>query len=451
MNGLDTMKRATLHTLGCRLNQTETAHLASRLISKGYRLVEFGEPTDLLILNTCSVTQDAERDSRRAVRSTLRHSPRAFVAVTGCYAQTGMEALRGMDGIDMVVGSQFKMALPDLLPSPDALSKLPSSRILHTRRIAREEFVLDGTADFDCTRATLKVQDGCDVMCTFCIIPFARGRSRSRSLTDVLREAGELAAKGHKELVLSGVNIGEYESGGAKLVDLIKLLELLPGIERIRISSIEPTTVTDELLDHMAKSNRLCRHLHVPLQSGSDVMLKAMNRPYGVEYYTRLIERAARLIPDVCIGTDLLVGFPGEQPEQHEATVSLVSALPIAYCHVFPYSARPGTPAAKMAGQVPAATITGRTADLTGLSRAKRLTYYRRFIGRSLPVLFERPGKDSERTGLTDNYLRVRISSDEDLANTIRPVEITAALDGLALGHLLSSTPSGTMPLPLFA
>lgn len=451
MNQLNTMKRATVHTLGCRLNQTETAHLAGRLRTKGYKLVEFGEPTDLLILNTCSVTQDAERDSRRAVRSILRHSPRAFVAVTGCYAQTGMEALRGMDGIDMVVGSQFKMTLPDLLPSPEALSKLPSPQVLHTRRIAREEFVLDGTAEFDCTRATLKVQDGCDVMCSFCIIPFARGRSRSRTLSDVLREGGELAARGHKELVLSGVNIGEYESGGARLVDLIKLLELLPGIERIRISSIEPTTVTDDLLDYMARSTRLCRHLHIPLQSGSDALLTAMNRPYNVADFTRLIERAFKLIPDLCIGTDLLVGFPGERSEQHNATASLVSALPIAYFHVFPYSARPGTPAAKMAGQVPAATINERTARLTGLSRDRRLAYYRRFIGRSLPVLFERPGKDSERTGLTDNYLRVNVSSDEDLANTIRTVEITAALDGLALGHLLSSSPSGLTPLPLLA
>jgi threonylcarbamoyladenosine tRNA methylthiotransferase MtaB len=317
--------------------------------------------------------------------------------------------------------------------------------------MAREEFVLDGTAEFDCTRATLKIQDGCDVRCSFCIIPFARGRSRSRALTDVLREGGELAARGHKELVLSGVNIGEYESGGAKLVDLIKLLELLPGLERIRISSIEPTTVTDDLLDHMARSNRLCRHLHIPLQSGSDAVLRAMNRPYGAEDFGRLIERAFKLMPEVCIGTDLLVGFPGEQPEQHEATISLVSALPIAYFHVFPYSARPGTPAARMAGQLPAATITGRTARLTGLSRAKRLAYYQRFIGHSLYVLFERSGKDLERTGLTDNYLRVNVVSDEDLANTIRPVEITAVLDGLALGHLLSSNSSGVTPLPLFA
>lgn len=451
MNRLDTIKRATLHTLGCRLNQTETAQLAGRLRNKGYRLVEFGEPTDLLILNTCSVTQDAERDSRRAVRSTLRHSPQAFVAVTGCYAQTGLETLRGMDGIDMVVGSQFKMNLPDLLPSSDALTKLPSPHVLHTRRIAREEFVLDGTAEFDCTRATLKVQDGCDVMCAFCIIPFARGRSRSRSLTDLLREAGELVAKGHKELVLSGVNIGEYESGGVKLVDLIRLLELLPGIERIRISSIEPTTLTDDLLDHMARSTRLCRHLHIPLQSGSDRLLTAMNRPYNVAEFTRLIERVARQIPDACIGTDLLVGFPGEGSEQHDATISLVSALPIAYFHVFPYSVRPGTPAARMARQVPSSTITERTATLTGLSRAKRLTYYQGFIGHSLPVLFERPGKDWERTGLTDNYLRVRVSSHEDLANTIRPVEITAALDGLALGHLVSSSPNAMTPLPLLA
>lgn len=451
MNGRDRMKRATLHTLGCRLNQAETAHLAGRLKTKGYRLVEFGEPTDLLVLNTCSVTQDAERDSRRAVRSTLRHSPKAFVAVTGCYAQTGVEALQGMDGIDMIVGSQFKMTLPDLLPSPEALSKPPSPHILHSKRIAREEFVLDGTVEFEGTRATLKIQDGCDVMCSFCIIPLARGRSRSRALSDVLREGGELVAKGYKELVLSGVNIGEYESGGAGLVDLIKLLELLPGIERIRISSIEPTTVTAALLDHMARSNRLCRHLHIPLQSGSDTLLTAMNRPYTVTDFTGLIELADRLIPDVCIGTDLLVGFPGEQPEQHEATISLVSALPIAYFHVFPYSARPSTPAAKMAAQVRSATITERTGRLTELSRAKRVAYYQRFLGHRLPVLFERPGRKGRRIGFTDNYLRVQVSGDEDLTNVVRAVEITAVQDGLALGHLVSSRPDARTPLPLLA
>src|SRR5512134_1550197 len=306
------MKRASLHTLGCRLNQAETAVLEARLRRDGYRVVEFGEPTDLFIVNTCSVTDDAERTCRYVIRKTLRHSPDAFVAVTGCYAQTGVHELRAIPGIDLIVGNQFKWDLPSFLPAPHTLKKQPAPEVLHTRTIGREDFSLPGFGEPDSTRALLKIQDGCNVMCSFCLIPFARGHERSRMLDDVLREAEILAAGGYQEVVLTGVNIEQYHQSGADLIGLIDRLETIDGLRRISISSIEPTTVTDALLDRMASSSKLCPYLHIPLQSGDDGILSAMNRPYQAREFVALINRAVAAIPGLGLGTDLMVGFPGE-------------------------------------------------------------------------------------------------------------------------------------------
>ena len=257
------MPRASLHTLGCRLSQSETAMLGDSLTRQGYRLVEYGEETDLLVLNTCSVTENAEKDCRYAVRKTLRHSPHAFVAVTGCYAQTGAAQLQTVPGIDLIVGTQFKMNLPEYLPAPALLRKQPEPELRHSRTIDREDFVLPGTAYSDSTRALLKIQDGCDFMCSFCLIPFARGRERSRVADDVLREARELAIHGYRELVLTGVNIGQYSYQGMELVDLLQALEAIPEVVRIRISSIEPTTIPERLLQHMAASTKVCHYLQI--------------------------------------------------------------------------------------------------------------------------------------------------------------------------------------------
>lgn len=428
--------RASLHTIGCRLNQAETALLADRLKRDGYQLVASGEPTDLFVLNSCSVTEDAEKDCRYQIRRTLRHSPRAFVAVTGCYAQTGVEALRRLPGIDLIVGGRYKMALPDYLPAPSALAKQPAPQVLHTRTIDRSDFTLDGTGDCDSTRANLKIQDGCDFMCSFCNIPFARGHERSRRLPDVLREAEALVARGHKELILTGVNIGQYRHEGRTLLDLIMELEQVGGVERIRISSIEPTTIPDALLEHMADSSRLCRYLHIPLQSGDDGILEAMNRRYRAGDYASFLSRAAGLIPDLCLGTDLMVGFPGEDDRAFANTYRLAADLPLAYFHVFNFSARPGTAATRLREAVPPATLGARAKALAALSRAKRLSFYQRFTDRTLPVLFEVRESDGRWTGWTDNYLRVGVRSDRELRRQIEPVVITGAMDGLALGHL---------------
>ena len=409
--------------------------LAASLKRKGYRLVEFGEETDLLVLNTCSVTENAEKDCRYAVRKTLRHSPHAFVAVTGCYAQTGSAQLQTVPGIDLIVGTQFKMNLPDYLPAPARLQKQPEPELRHSRTIDREDFVLPGTAYSDSTRALLKIQDGCDFMCSFCLIPFARGRERSRTLDDVLREAQDLTDHGYRELVLTGVNIGRYSYKGAALVDLLRELETIPGVTRIRISSIEPTTVPATLLEFMAASTKLCHYLHLPLQSGDDGILRAMNRRYQAREYEQLVEQALALMPDLGLGTDLMVGFPGEDENAFANTVKTAERLPFSYFHVFSYSARPDTAAVRLEQSVPPAVIRQRSRTLAALSRTKTLARYQGQIGRTVSVLFEQGERDGFRTGTTTNFTRVAVAADAVMAGSIHDVTITGIMDGLAYGH----------------
>jgi threonylcarbamoyladenosine tRNA methylthiotransferase MtaB len=430
------LKRASLHTLGCRLNQAETTVIAARLRRDGYRVVEFGEPTDLLVVNTCSVTEDAERTCRYVIRKTLRHSPDAFVAVTGCYAQTGVHELRTIPGIDLIVGNQFKWDLASFLPPPLALRKQPAPEVLHTRTIDREDFILPEYGQPDSTRALLKIQDGCNVMCSFCLIPFARGHERSRLRDDVIREAEILVAGGYREIVLTGVNIGQYRQGGLDLCALIAQLELIEGLDRIRISSIEPTTITNALLDKMAASSKLCPYFHIPLQSGDDTILSAMNRPYKVEDFTRLIHRAVAAVPHLGLGTDIMVGFPGESEEAFEHTLAIARKLPFSYLHVFTYSQRPGTPAAKLPDQVPIAVARERAKILAELSRLKRLAFAERYIGTSVPVLFESGEMDGFTLGVTANFLKVGVPSKTHLTNLLTEVRIIGASDRWALGQV---------------
>jgi threonylcarbamoyladenosine tRNA methylthiotransferase MtaB len=437
-------KRASLHSLGCRLNQAETSVLESQLRRRGYTIVEWGEPTDLLVVNTCSVTAEAERTCRYVIRKTLKHSPEAFVAVTGCYAQTGAHQLRSIPGIDLIVGNQFKSELPSFLPPPELLRKQPSPELLHTRTITRDDFVLPEFADSQVTRALLKIQDGCNVMCSFCLIPFARGHERSRLLDDILEEARQLAARGHRELVLTGVNIGQFHSQGVDLPGLIDRLEAIDGIQRIRLSSIEPTTVTESLLELMGASRKLCPYLHVPLQSGDDRVLAAMNRPYNVESFTSLIDRAILRVPDLALGTDLMVGFPGESEAAFQETVALCNRLPFSYFHVFTYSKRPGTAAARMINEVPAQIARRRAQTLAELSRQKRLAYAERWVGAPVSVLFERGQLEGMRLGTTAHYLKVAVPLDAEPANQPHLVRITGVSDRWAVGQLLAQEMKGT-------
>ena len=426
-------RRASLYTVGCRLNQSETAIFSHQLRISGFTLVPFGEPTDLFILNTCSVTHGAEADCRRAIRQTLQRSPDAFVAVTGCYAQTGSSAIGMIPGVDLIVGSQHKMAVLNLIPSLEKRQTPEFVRGIPTR----DDFVVDGIGDFESTRATLKVQDGCDFMCSFCNIPFARGRERSRNMEDLLREAQALVEIGHQEIVLSGVNIGRYMSAGYSFLDLLKELETVPGVRRIRISSIEPTTIPDELISHMGTSPILCHHLHVPLQSGDDHVLQRMHRRYSVREYRLFMEKVVQAIPDVCLGTDVMVGFPGETDEQFERTVEVLQSLPFSYLHVFSYSERVGTAAEKLKDTVPSRSIQSRSKTLRALSHAKRLESTQLYIGRTVSVLFESQDAQGYWSGLTDTYVRVRVQSSEKLKNTMRRVEIVGLMGHQALGEFL--------------
>ena len=438
-------RRVTVYTIGCRLNQAESALLTDRFAHRGFEPVSLGEPTDVLVVNSCSVTEEAESDCRRVVRRVLRHSPHATVAVTGCYAQTGVEVLRTSKDIDLIVGTQYKMRLPEYLDTLPVFHKSSQPEVIHTKKIDYENFVIEGVGEYSTTRANLKIQDGCQFMCTFCLIPFARGRERSRRADDAIQEARALAERGHRELVLTGVNIGQYRHEEMQLVDLIQRLEGIEGIDRIRISSIEPTTIPDLLLEYMATSEKLCRYLHVPMQSGDDTILKAMNRRYSVRDFVEFIDNAVEIIPDLCVGTDVMVGFPGEGEEQFANTQAVVKDLPFAYLHVFSFSDRPGTAAARMNNHVPVGAIKLRSRKLADLSRIKRLAYNQRFVGRTVPVLFESRNPHGVWTGLTDNYIRVGVQSTEELTNRFRPVVITGISDRLAIGHFQEHSPFSMM------
>ncbi|HKU52730.1 MAG TPA: tRNA (N(6)-L-threonylcarbamoyladenosine(37)-C(2))-methylthiotransferase MtaB [Nitrospira sp.] len=430
--------RASLHTLGCRLNQAETSILGEGLRRKGFELVEFGQPTDLLVLNTCAVTDDAERTSRYVIRKTLKHSPHAFVAVTGCYAQTGMESLKQQAGIDLIVGHQYKLDLPAYLPAAHELRKRSVAEVQHTKTIARGNFDLPHFAESDSTRALLKVQDGCSAMCSFCIIPFARGHERSRTFEDIQREVEVLAARGYREVVLTGVNIGQYAHQGRDFCSLLRWFDQAAGFERIRISSIEPTTVGEELLDLLASSKKLCPYLHIPLQSGDDQILQAMNRRHTIKSYIKLVEKALVTIPNLGLGTDLLVGFPGETETAFQNTLAVATDFPFSYLHVFPYSSRPGTAAVRLKQRIPPASVKKRADLLLALDRSKRLAFHNKQIGKTISVLFESGTRDGYSFGTTSNFTRVGITVSGDFQNQILPVTITAATDRCAFGHVIS-------------
>lgn len=442
--------RVSFYTVGCRLNQAETSLLQDGFRKKGFIPVPYGQQTDLLVVNSCTVTEGAESDCRRVVRQVLRHSPQAFVAVTGCFAQTGLEVLRQVEGIDLIVGNQFKMRLPDILPPETRLTKQPSP-LVHHGRMNPENFLIAGVGEYDTTRANLKIQDGCQFMCTFCLIPFARGRERSRVREDALREAEALVERGHREVVLTGVNIGQYEDHGKNVLGLIQDLEMIQGLDRIRISSIEPTTIPDTLLAHMATSKKLCRHLHVPLQSGDDNILRAMNRRYTMTDYRRWMEQALEKVPGLCFGTDIMVGFPGEDHQAFQRTYQVVQELPFAYLHVFSYSPRPGTAALRLPDPVPTSDIKSRSRALHQLSVVKRQAFYQQFLGQTVAVLFESAEEEGYWTGLTDHYVRVSVRSTASLSNQLLPVSVTGIMADRVLGLLQSSAPPSPIPLPTVA
>jgi threonylcarbamoyladenosine tRNA methylthiotransferase MtaB len=426
--------KASFYTLGCRLNQAETALISNTFKEKGYEIVEFGQPTDVCVINTCTVTEQADAKCRQLVRQVLRHSPEAFVAVVGCYAQMGTDALRKIEGIDLIVGTEEKMLVSDFIDIPQ---KLPEP-LIRKSRIKKTPFTISSVGNYEhATRANLKVQDGCDFMCTFCVIPFARGRARSRAFWDIQREAIELVERGHQELVLSGVNIGTYEYQGKKLLDIIEMLESIDGLRRIRISSIEPTTIPEALVEHMAESEKLCSHFHIPIQSGDDSVLKNMRRLYTVSEYVDFLEKILNRIPDVCLGTDVMVGFPGEGEAEFANTCQLLQELPFAYFHVFSFSERNGTSAVKMKKKVDFNVKKERSQILRMLSGQKRRAFYEQQIGKTVTVLMEERNESDLFQGFTVNYVKVGVPSKLDLSNKFVKVTIRDVTEtNLALGTI---------------
>ncbi len=436
-----TVKRVSFQTLGCRLNQSETEVLARSLVQQGWQVVPEAEPADLCVVNTCTVTEHSDAKNRQAIRALKRRNPGAAVAVVGCYAQMAPDEVAAIDGVQLVIGNADKLRLSEFLPQ--ALAQ--EAPLVVKEKIARHTFEApvvpllaegpepsrSGGAGVFRTRASLKVQDGCDFMCSFCIIPFARGRSRSRDFGNLQEEARLLVEQEQvRELILTGVNVGTYATSEKTLLEVIDFLQGLPELARIRISSIEPTTVPEVLLEYMADpQHKLVPFLHLPLQSGSTKVLAEMKRRYTATEYADEVLRAFERVPDLCIGTDVMVGFPGESEAEFEETRTLLTELPIHYFHVFPFSERAGTPAFRRTDLVPPEQKQRRSELLRDLSRRKRRLFQERFLGTTREVLLEAPRPDGRISGLTDNYLRVHLHPDAGPlppANQLVPVCLQA-------------------------
>ena len=414
--------KASLHTLGCRLNQAETAIMAKSLQQAGYDIVEFGEQADITVINTCTVTEQADSKCRQAVRKTIKKNPNTFVAVVGCYAQMAVDTIKEIEGVDLIVGNEHKLKIVDYL---NGLAKNDSPLIVHSPKISREEFTIESHGLYDnSTRANLKIQDGCNFVCSFCIIPKARGPARSRKLHDIISEARTLADLGHKELVITGVNIGTYQSGNYTIYDVINEIEKIDNIQRIRISSIEPTTISKNLIYKIAESEKMCKHLHIPLQSGDDKILSAMRRKHTVKEFTDFVDFVHKTVPDVGIGTDVMVGFPGEGREEFVNTKKLLADLPVSYFHVFTYSDREGTSSVKMPDKVDYHDKKERTRILIEQGKRKKTAFFEEFVGKQKSVLFEQRNKLGNWTGYTSNYMSVEVQSQEDLHNQFRNIKL---------------------------
>ncbi|WP_405382606.1 tRNA (N(6)-L-threonylcarbamoyladenosine(37)-C(2))-methylthiotransferase MtaB [Maribacter sp. LLG6340-A2] len=428
-------KKVAFYTLGCKLNFSETSTIARNFTDEGFERVEFTDKADMYVINTCSVTDNADKKFKTIVKQAQKSNEEAFIAAVGCYAQLKPEELADVDGVDLVLGATEKFKITDYI---NDLTKNDHGEV-HSCEIADADFYVGSYAIGDRTRAFLKVQDGCDYKCTYCTIPLARGISRSDTLQNVLQNAKDISAQGIKEIVLTGVNIGDYgkgEFGNKKhehtFLDLVQALDEVAGIHRLRISSIEPNLLKNETIEFVAQSNTFVPHFHIPLQSGSDDLLKLMKRRYMTNLYTERIEKIKKTMPNCCIGVDVIVGFPGETEEHFLETYHYLNDLDISYLHVFTYSERDNTPAAKMNGVVPKKVRSKRSKMLRGLSAKKRRAFYESQLGNELTVLFEGENKEGYIHGFTENYVKVKSPWDPSLVNTLHQVKLTEiANDGM--------------------
>lgn len=425
---MENKKRVAFYTLGCKLNFSETSTIARNLQEEGFERVDFEEVADMYVINTCSVTENADKQFKQVVRKAMKLNDKAFVAAVGCYAQLKPEELADVDGVDLVLGATEKFKLADYI---NDLSKNDFGQV-HSCEIAEADFYVGSYSIGDRTRAFLKVQDGCDYKCTYCTIPLARGISRSDALENVLQNAAEISKQGIKEIVLTGVNIGDYgkgEFGNKKhehtFLDLVKALDEVEGIERLRISSIEPNLLKNETIDFVSKSRTFVPHFHIPLQSGSNEILAKMKRRYQREIYTDRVANIRQVMPHACIGVDVIVGFPGETDEHFLETYHFLNDLDISYLHVFSYSERDNTEAAVMEGVVANNVRAKRSKMLRGLSVKKRRAFYESQLGTQRTVLFEGENKEGYIHGFTENYVKVKTPWDPALVNTLHEVQLT--------------------------
>lgn len=416
------------HTLGCKLNFAETSTIGRQLKEKGYTKVAFDDHADVYVINTCSVTENADRECRAVVRKALNQNPEAFIAVIGCYAQLKPEEIAGIEGVDLVLGATEKFNLPDYLHQR---TKKEFTEI-HSCEVASADTFISSYSTGDRTRAFLKVQDGCDYSCTYCTIPLARGGSRSDSVVHVVAQAKEIALQGISEIVLTGVNIGDFKTGlHENFLDLIKALDNVEGIERFRISSIEPNLLTDDIISFVASSIRFVPHFHIPLQSGSDKILKLMKRRYMCNLYVNRIEKIKSLMPHCCIGVDVITGFPGETENEFMETYAFLNALDISYLHVFTYSERDHTEAKDMPGEVRIHERRRRNKMLRILSQKKLHHFYSTHLGETHEVMFETENKNGWLQGFTRNYIKVKTKYDPGLVRQIADAEIVSIGDDM--------------------
>ena len=426
-----TNKTVAFHTLGCKLNFAETSTIARLFKEKGFIKKNFLEPADVYVINTCSVTENADNECKSIVKSALLKNPEAFVAVVGCYAQLKPEEISEIEGVDVVLGATEKFKLLNYIH----LSGKHLHAQIHNCEISDANFFVDAYSVGDRTRSFLKVQDGCDYSCTFCTIPLARGKSRSDLIENVIRNANKIASEGVKEIVLTGVNIGDFGKGQlitedlkkkkeVTFLDLIMALDEVKGIERFRISSIEPNLLKDQIIDFVAKSKKFVPHFHIPLQSGSNDLLKLMKRRYHKELYADRINKIKTLMPDCCIGVDVIVGFPGETDELFLETYNYLNNLDLSYLHVFTYSERDNTEAIDLPNQVSIVERKRRNKMLRILSAKKLRLFYEQQKGKILSVIFENENKKGFMYGFTQNYVKVKYPFDETLCNSILNVTI---------------------------
>ena len=414
-------KRVSFHTLGCKLNFSESSTLAREFERGGYRRVEPSESTDVAVINSCSVTEHADKKCRNIIRKIHRRNPNAIIAVTGCYAQLKPEAIAAIEGVDIVLSNNDK---GDLYKRVVELKERGKAEV-YSCSVENLTRFFAAYSSGDRTRSFLKVQDGCDYKCAYCTIHYARGSSRNIPIADIVAEAKEIAAAGQKEIVITGINTGDFgRTTGESFIDLLRELNKVEGIERYRISSIEPNLITDEIIEFCAQSPKFVPHFHIPLQSGSTRILGLMRRRYTAERYRERIAKIRELMPDSFLGVDVIVGFPGEGEEEFMETYNLLEEVGASFLHIFPFSERPGTPAVDMPGKVQSRISTERVSRLEELSAKLNRAFAERFIGSERDVLFESTNHNGVMYGYTDNYLRVSTPFDEKAVNNICRVRL---------------------------